>query len=53
MGFSKEDYEQKYERMWTLMEQQINIFKEIIADERVRADSLSNAEILELKDATK
>lgn len=41
MGFTREEYEQKYEEMYALMKQQIDIFKEIIQEERDRINNNS------------
>lgn len=45
MVFTKEEYSAKYEEMYALLLQNINIFKEIIEDERARIDKMSNEDI--------
>lgn len=51
--FSREEYEKRFNEMFTLQKQQIELFKQIIEDERLRIAELEKVDILELKDATK
>lgn len=42
MGFSKKEYEAKYEEMFSLLKTQISLFTEIIEDERQRILTAEN-----------
>lgn len=42
MGFTKEEYEAKYEEMFVLMKQQIEVFKAIIEEERQRINNTTS-----------
>lgn len=52
-SFSREDYEEKFKRMWELMEETISLFKSIIEDERIRSENLTSEEVIQMKDATR
>lgn len=42
MGFSRQEYEQKYEEMYQKTNQLIDLFKQIIEDERNRIEQNNN-----------
>jgi len=51
--FDREEQEARFNEMYSKQIELINLFKSIIENEKLRAESLTNSEVVELKDATK
>lgn len=51
--FERTEQEARFQEMYNKTNELIALFKTIIENEKIRAENLSNQEVIELKDATK